>query len=217
MTIGDASPLHVQTEILTLPFDIYALGNKRLGIGGNTNRGLSAATGDYILQLQDDWECVGPPDYLKDALAILQARADIGMVICCRHPAELAGTHCFRIGAGNVRVFPNNPAAKISKVGQHAYTDWPHLKRRAFHKDLGFYREDLEMWETELDFSRRVNAQTTHYIADMNINAFRHIGADLSFNTGNWKARVGRIVEKIPGGTRLMAAVQRLRRPHYGA
>src|SRR5882724_7457369 len=56
----DASSSTMQEEISKLPFHRHILGKKRRGMGANSNEGLRRCTGDYILFLQDDWECMGP-------------------------------------------------------------------------------------------------------------------------------------------------------------
>src|SRR5262249_49763442 len=85
----DCSPAPVQQELRRMPFDVHCLGAKRAGLGANVNQGLRTASGDLILQMQDDWECLGPPDYLHRAAAALKAVADAGMVILNQHPMPL--------------------------------------------------------------------------------------------------------------------------------
>ena len=61
------------------------------------------------------------------------------------------------------------------------------------------------MWETELEFSQRVNAQTEFFIADIaGMTVFEHIGAELSFNTGPWKARLAKRIERLPLGSAIL-------------
>src|SRR5690554_4823899 len=64
----DASDKDAQREMRKLPFDKFCFAEANRGLGANTNAGLAAAKGDYILQLQDDWRCVAECDFLGDAL-----------------------------------------------------------------------------------------------------------------------------------------------------
>ncbi|HJZ45282.1 MAG TPA: glycosyltransferase, partial [Hyphomicrobiaceae bacterium] len=57
----DASPAAVRLEFAKLAVDKIVVGEMRSGIGANQNRGITASTGDFILQIQDDWICQGPP------------------------------------------------------------------------------------------------------------------------------------------------------------
>ena len=168
-----------------------------------------------ILQLQDDWECVGPPDYLMNALRALQSFPAIGCVICRSHPArglkwserEVPGT------GARVRVFENEPSKQLAMVGESSYTDWPHLKTRAFVTTIGPYRERVKMWDCELDYARRVNAQSEYVIADLaGTDAFRHIGAELSYNRGARMAQMSMALSKYPITRHAVVAARSVRR-----
>ncbi len=202
----DGSPPEIQEEIRHMPFDRFCLAEKQEGLGANTNRGLRVATGDYILQLQDDWECLGPPDYLRRALRAMDLMAEIGMVILYRHPCSLPVREELPIGNDVIRIYDNKPGSRIRLVGEHAYSDWPHIKRRSFLNLIGMYKECAAMWETELDFSRRVNAQTHYFIAEVTgMDAFRHIRTDLSFNRGSARARWAKKIESLWLGKPLLS------------
>lgn len=188
----DGSDEAAQAELRAMRFDTYVISKERKGLGENQNRGLRAAKGDYLLQLQDDWLCLGPRDYLKDAISLINKNTDVGMLILNPHPAGLLVERVEKRAHLQMRIYQNHPEKKINKVGEHAYTDWPHLKRRQFWESVGEYKVNVPMWECELDYSRRVNAQSRYLIADLDRPAFHHIGEPLSFNTGNWRARVYR-------------------------
>lgn len=196
----DASPSDVRARIRSLPFDVFCLSSMRGGMGANTNRGLAAATGDFILQLQDDWECCGPRDYLHKAIAAMDAAPDCGMVLLRPSPNSLPIQRSIELPEVQLRLYANRPEAPPAAVTEHAYSDWPHLKRREFVASVGPYCEGRPMWDTELDYSRRVNAQTRWHVADMpDVDAFRHIGEEYSYNWP-WKKRVEHLVRRIPGG-----------------
>jgi len=187
----DGSPPEIQAEVRKLPFDKFVLSERNRGIGANVNAGIAAATSEFVLQLQDDWECVGPGDYLLRAFGVLDSFEDVGCVICRPHPARVLRWQQRSSAEDGVRVLKNEPARRVAAVGDGAYTDWPHLKRRAFINAIGPYKEGVKMWDCELDYVRRVNVQTRYSVADIvGLDAFRHIGAELSFNTGPWTGRV---------------------------
>lgn len=194
----DCSPPNVQAELKAMPFDIHCFSTKRRGLGANVNQGLKVASGDLILQLQDDWECQGPRDYLRRAAIALGEVHEVGMVILKRYPNPLPIREFRQFKRGRLRIFDNRPQVLIERVGEHAYTDWPHLKRRSFHDLLGLYAEDVPMWRMELDFSRRANAQTATFIADLEkLDVFRHIGEEYSYNMP-WKKRITMWISRLP-------------------
>lgn len=200
----DASPADVQAQLRAMPFDVFRLSSRRGGMGANTNRGLAAATGDFVLQLQDDWECCGPRDYLHKAIEAMEAAPDCGMVLLRPSPNSPPLLRSIDLPTAQLRLYANRPEAPPGSVNDHAYSDWPHLKRREFIKAVGPYREDCPMWDTELDYSRRVNAQVRWFVADLpQVDAFRHIGEAYTYNWP-WKKRVERIVRKVPGGAAFM-------------
>lgn len=208
----DCSPPAVQEELRLMPFDVHCLAAKRGGLGANANQGLKAASGDLILQMQDDWECLGPPGYLQHAASALESAPDVGMVILNQHPMPLPVRRRQAFDGGALRIYDNKPHVRVNMVAEHAYTDWPHLKRRAFHDTLGLYQEGTPMWEAELEFSRRVNAQTNSFIADVEgMNVFAHIGAEHSYNVSS-KKLLAKKISRYPGGARAIEAYFGLKR-----
>ena len=196
----DGSSLDVRKELQSMAFDKFALG-ENAGLGANFNRGIRAASGDYILQLQDDWVCLSPSDYLQKGVRVLADVSEVGLVLFKQHPVRPAIRSQRTVGPDQIRVYDNNTTKPILYVGQNAYSDWPHLKRREFHRDLGLYKENVSMANCELDFAQRVGVQTKHYIADIvGLDAFEHIGAELSYQPVNFKARLARTIESVSLG-----------------
>jgi GT2 family glycosyltransferase len=76
----DGSSAVVQQEIRTMPFDKVVLAPRNRGTGTNYNSGQRRCSGEYLLFLQDDWECHGPPGYLREAVEAMQAHPKIGLV-----------------------------------------------------------------------------------------------------------------------------------------
>lgn len=185
----DGSPRQEQSEMRHLPFDRFLLAKQNEGLGRNANKGIHAATGQYILHLQDDWLCRGPVDFLEAAVCVLQERKDIGMVRF--RPISVDAPHeRYQTQSGLVaRVYESNIFAR---TGQYAYTDNPHLKTKEFHDALGPYREHVPMTTMELDFSRRVDEQTRFRVAFIDgYDVFEHIGAAHSFNPSARRAALG--------------------------
>jgi glycosyltransferase involved in cell wall biosynthesis len=208
----DGSPEPVQGAIRAMPFGVHVFGGKGGDLGANQNRGIAAASGDYVLNLQDDLICHGPPDYLRRAVAVMENVPEIGMVLLNQHPLEPPIREVRNVLGNKVTLYANDPRRKIRMVGEHAYTDLPHLKRRAFIDAIGPYKQRVKMWESELDYSQRINAQTKYFVGDVHgLNVFEHIGAELSFNTGNLNARLGRQLDKLPFGRTLLRSYQALK------
>lgn len=151
----DCSSDDVQQEIRALPFDIFALGTKRGGLGANTNRGLRAATGDFILHLQDDCVCMGPPNYLRRAVSAIKRIPEVGLLILWdRDLTQFMVRDSILTPDDSILIYDNDPTREIRTSADHCYSDLPHLKSRAFIEALGPYKEVPQMWKTELDFCR---------------------------------------------------------------
>jgi glycosyltransferase involved in cell wall biosynthesis len=208
----DGSPEPVQGAIRAMPFGVHVFGGKGGDLGANQNRGIAAASGDYVLHLQDDLICHGPPDYLRRAVMIMEGVPEIGMVVLNQYFPTAPVREVRQVLANEVTIYVNDPGRQIKAVGQHPYTDRAHLKRMAFVRHIGPYKERVPMWESELDYSQRVNAQTKYFVGDVDgLNVFEHIGAELSFNTGNLNARLGRQLDKLPFGRTLLRSYQALK------
>lgn len=197
----DGSSLDVRKELQSMPFDKFVFG-EHAGLGKNTNRGIRAASGDYILHLQDDWVCQGPADYLQRGVNVFKSVPEAGIVLLYKHPKPPAIKSRQTAGSDQIHVYDNDLTKSILYVGQNsAYSDWPHLKRRELHLDLGLYKENVKMAYCELDFAQRIGSQTKHYIADIvGLDAFRNIGSELSHQPINFKVRLARTIESVSLG-----------------
>jgi GT2 family glycosyltransferase len=76
----DGSPFEIQEDMKKLKFDKYLFAKKNDGMAKNVNKGILAANGEYILQLQDDWFCKGPSDYLKLGVRALKENPELGLI-----------------------------------------------------------------------------------------------------------------------------------------
>jgi hypothetical protein len=191
----DGSPRRVQTEIRALPVHKVVISNRNRGTGANTNAGLRACAGQYILSLQDDWECFGPPGYLRDSVELLESCRDIGFVkfYGLEYPAgtlttvPTQGTQCRLI----------RPGRSTEPLARNIYSDTPHLKSRQFVELLGFYKEGCTMEATERDFQDRFLCQARLAAAlfpQYYNSVFVHIGEKESFRTNSRQYRFERLI-----------------------
>ena len=72
----DGSGPEIQAEIRTLPANVFALLPKNRGLGANNNNGIRHCSGKYILMIQDDCECCGPSDYLRNTVQVMEANPE---------------------------------------------------------------------------------------------------------------------------------------------
>lgn len=204
----DGSPSEMQAEMRALPFDKYIFGPHG-GIGANSNRGLLAASGTYILQIQDDWDFNGPADLITNAVIAMERYPDIGIFrfygtedLLVEHSRAIEGTEV------NCEVF-----SWKQDRSRHTflYSDTPHLKRATLHTVLGGYSEGRTMQATETDFSRRFNESRYFRAAGFAScrGAFVHTGASRSHRRPDIRTRVGGLLARMPFGAVLRSALRR--------
>jgi glycosyltransferase involved in cell wall biosynthesis len=191
-----------------LPFDRVLFSDRNRGLGYNTNSGLAAAKGDFVLQLQDDWKCLGPSDFLASAISLLQARPDVGLVrftaAALPEADEVVTLECGR----RARIY-----RPLSGSGRFLYSDHPHLKSRAFVEFIGPYRESRYMQRTEVDMRDRFNAQNRYAAAFLEgDDVFEHIGAGVSLRQPTPLARSANILSAVPLLGHAVRALRRRRR-----
>jgi GT2 family glycosyltransferase len=204
----DASPASVQDQMRSLPFDVFLMASQNGGMGYNTNKGIQAATGAYILQLQDDWECSGPPDFIEAALALFQERPDVSFI---RLREPFAGPHALHtLRSGREAQIYRQRLDWRSTAGEYVYSDNPHIKRRTLHDSLGRYLEDKPMNQVEMDFCRRFEKQGSAKAAFINgYLCFTHTGVAASFNPLHTRRQPWRaMVRQLPGGPQALACVR---------
>ncbi|MCX5724501.1 MAG: glycosyltransferase family A protein [Nitrospirae bacterium] len=186
----DASePTHL-ARIRSLPFDKYVLSTATMGLGHNCNKGLAAAEGDYVLQVQDDCEFVGGRTLLATALHILRSDPDVGTVQLTHQTPGIA--HDMRcLGEGlRYRIYENDGVPRLRESGARPYSDQPHVKRRQFCEDIGRYREGMTMSDMERDYQQRVACQGRWRVASIELpSGFTHLGASRSFNESHVRAK----------------------------
>ena len=204
----DGSPAPMQAEMRELGFDRCVFAGINQGLAENTNAGLAEASGPYVLQLQDDWRCCGPGDFVSWGLRLLEARADVGLVrftsVGLPEPDER-----FELAGG--------PVAHIYRPRRGSetflYSDQPHLKRQDLIRAIGPYRPHRYMQHTEIDMRDRFNSQVQYAVAFLDgYEAFEHIGEAVSHRRPLPLERLGRMVSAVPGvGGLLLGLLKRLR------
>lgn len=174
----DGSGPEIQAQIRTLPADVFALEPKNRGLGANNNNGLRHCSGKYILMIQDDWMCQGPPDYLSHVVDVLESNPDVGIINFAgsdNPPDRAMPLHGKRAGAEPCYVTPH-PLADGRKE-HFLYNDQPHIRSRAALEHVGLYIEDRDMERCEDDYSRRWKRQT-RFLTAVFPAYYRHVFSD---------------------------------------
>jgi GT2 family glycosyltransferase len=187
----DGSPADVQKKIRTLPADVFALAPKNCGLGANNNNGLRHCSGKYILMIQDDWHCDGPSDYLRNAVAVLEANPDVGLLnfAGAPHPADLTQ----RLEGSDEPCYATPRPFENGRMEHFLYSDQPHIQTRAALEHVGFYKEDRDMEECEIDYNFRWRDQgrfQTAVFPAYYMRVFSNKGEGQSFRTGRFRYRV---------------------------
>jgi glycosyltransferase involved in cell wall biosynthesis len=210
----DGSDAQNRGIIDCLAFDKRLISKTNAGLGTSSNKGLSAASGDFILQLQDDWILTGRGDFLRKAVEVLQSMRDIGMILFRDRPElPVSGRRQFGELAVDLLLDRVNREGIILRVGDGAYSDNPHLKRRDFHEIVGPYAEGVPMAIMELQMQKQVCAQTTYRVATIEgMNVFKHIGDKFSFDPAKRLSRKLDRIRRLPGGLMLINLARTVRR-----
>lgn len=204
----DGSPPEMREAMRALPFDRFVFAERNRGLGANTNAGLAVAAGDYVLQLQDDWACAGPADFLERGVRLLATRPDLGMVRFMAPEPDFPWEEDAGPDGAAIRIYRPQP-----EHARWVYSDWPHLKSRAFIEFIGPYAESRYMQRTEIDMRDRFNAQDRYAAAYIEgCEMFRHIGGELSHRRPLPLARLGQVMDGLPGLRVLARAYRRGRR-----
>ena len=184
-----SDPAHL-SRVRSLPFHKHVLSEKNKGLGANTNKGITATDGRYILQIQDDFEFVGARTLILTALQIMQVDRDVGIIQLTNETPGVP--HEVRSLEDGTRylVFENDGIPKLRDSGARPYSDRPHLKRRQFCKDVGPYREGLRLDVMELTYQQQVACQKQWRVATIaQASAFSNLGTERSFNPSVVRAR----------------------------
>lgn len=195
----DGSAAEHREAIAKLGADTVVWAPQNMGLSHNHNKGLRACRHDLILSLQDDWRLAGPVETIHSALLVLADDPEVGAVNFFPPSGEIANERRRLPSGVEYVVFANDGQTRRRQSGDRAYSDRPHIKRKAFVLDMGDYREDLPMTEAELEFQRRVACQQRWRIAHLcHAAPFEHIGEDRSLNPSNIRARQLESMYRLP-------------------
>ena len=198
----DGSPPAIQQKIRELPFDKYLLSERNQGMGANTNKGLVAASGEFILQLQDDWKCCEQSNFIESSIELMRERADVSMVQLWRaanftYPSEY---HISTSGK-KARIFMDYPGMVNEGTGFYIYSDRPHVKRSTVMRSVGLYSESIRsVLEVEEEYCRRFEQCADQRVAIIEGlgNVFVHTGEQESFNRQQRRENVRKFLRTHP-------------------
>lgn len=153
----DGSPPDIQEKMRQLPADVFALMPKNRGLGANNNNGMKHSSGKYILMIQDDWVCQGPPEYLRETVRVMEANPRVGIINFggAAHPPDLG----WRLEGSEEPCFVTPEPLAHSVIEQFLYSDQPHIRRREVNELIGLYIEDRNMEKCEIDYNHRWKEQ----------------------------------------------------------
>jgi glycosyltransferase involved in cell wall biosynthesis len=173
-------------------FDKFVLTSRNRGAGSNYNAGQRACSGEYILFLQDDWECKGPSEYLREAVKAMQVNQKIGLV---RFYGLDMTVNAVRPINRELDIIEIQKPERVTASNRHIYSDTPHLKSKALTYSIGEYNEKLPMEQCELEYQDRFLRQDGYcaaFIPRYMNRVFVHIGQAESFRSSSYNARLER-------------------------
>jgi glycosyltransferase involved in cell wall biosynthesis len=207
----DGSSAATLRAIALLSFDKTVSSQRSRGLGHNTNKGLNACAGTYIFQIQDDWVLSPGPCPITAALEVFSERPDISYVRY--RPMDAPAQHELHKTINGLEVEIMGQDTFTSSKGYYGYTDNPHIKRRSFHHELGPYLEEVSMTVMEIEFCKRVDAQTLHKVAVFRgFERFTHIGEEHSFNPSSRNKKLRSQLSRFPVFRFLLRVHDRVKR-----
>lgn len=131
--------------------DVQYLQGPRRGLGANLNFLLGKATTDVVLQMDDDHWLESPLDINRYVQDLRDGRLNIGWIrlFIGEHDDMYNAAGYYKFKAANYGPYwfldVDSPELYIASCR-------PHLKLRSFHDEIGYYRENLKLGETESMF-----------------------------------------------------------------
>ena len=162
VTDDGSSPPAVE-RLKNLPVDEVILSERNTGLGPNTNRGLRAANGEYVLHYQDDFLLCSEEPFIERAIEIMERHPEVGLVRL-HHLTAFPNYRDYSLADGtrySILEFDQPPI----KNRIYIYLDHPHLKRRDFHERAGYFAEGLPTGDTEDEFCLRFLEKRPYYVA----------------------------------------------------
>ncbi len=196
----DGSGPEIQQQIRTLPADVFELAPKNRGLGANNNAGLKRCSGKYIFMIQDDWACHGPSDYLLNAVRVLEANPQVGIINFggAPHPPDLNQ----RLSGSDEPCYLTPRPYEDGLKEHFLYSDQPHIRSRAAFDHIGLYIEDRDMEKCEIDYNFRWKHQTqflTAVFPAYYMKAFSNEGVaqGQSFRKNLFRYRVAAVLQPV--------------------
>jgi hypothetical protein len=150
-------------------------GTYNCGHGWNLALGNAHQYADYVLLVEDDWELRNPLDITR-YVKMLGEREDVGLV---RLGTLAVGNWVQIVGHEGVHYLA------YSKDQPYAYSGNPSIRHTRFTGTYGFFAEDRNPGDIEIDYDWRVRHNEGPGIwrpAEINPwGAFHHIGTDKSY------------------------------------
>lgn len=189
----DGSPEDDYREMLSCEFDRVVRSDRNRGLGANMNQGIRACTGSYILNLQDDWDFLGPRDLMRQAVEVLEAAPELHLVRFTTSGGSFAGAERRRVLDQEVLVATSRTTESL-----YLYSDNPHLKRATFHQTFGFF-DEVAGGRSERLFCERFRERRDASVVWLAAapEAFRHTG-EISFRP---ERRLDRVRSAVAAST----------------
>lgn len=187
----DFSGRQIREQLLDIKCDVAVFNFTNRGLGFNTNNALRLCRGQYILQLQDDWDFCGFETVLLESIELFKKDASIELI-------RFYNQHLYP-----TKAYKNNNYVIIDRnhlnEQQHKtlYSDTPHLKLNNFHNKYGFFKEGVPMTEMEIDFATNFAKYSSGSIVFSASDQFVHTGADTSFNPSKKKTTIYKKLSRI--------------------
>lgn len=194
----NGSAPEIQARIRKLPADVFAMLPKNRGLGANNNNGIRNCRGKYILMIQDDWLCHGPSDYLSNAVAVLEANPNVGIInfAGAEHPPDFSQ----RLSGSSEPCYLTPKPTEALDRPEYLYSDQPHLISRETQDFIGPYLQHLQMEQSEDDYRQRWQAQSKYSVATFpayHLRVFTEIGQGRSFRSSRARYRIGDILQPL--------------------
>ncbi len=126
--------------------------NEHGGMGANFNAAVRACKGDYILHTEDDWALLPTcSDYIQECLEAFDKHETLGM-IRLQHWRDCDIDRIFT--TNRLPILTLKPASMI-----YVYSSSPHLKRKSYHKEIGYFEEGRNAGDTETLAAEAFNRQ----------------------------------------------------------
>lgn len=145
------------------------------GLGWNRALGISHQNSDFVLWLEDDWRLEKPLD-LAPYIQVLMQNEDIGIVT---FRILSVGADVHTVGFNGVHYI------KYLRSRQYAYSGNPHLRHGRFTRHYGWFSEERNPGDIELELDSRFrDKEGPEIVRPLDISpwgAWAHVGTDKSW------------------------------------